>query len=124
MIIAITYENGNVFQHFGKTHEFKIYDVELKQILGSELVSTAGQGHSALVNFLDQRNVDVVICGGIGMPAINAFTQRNMKVVPGASGNVDEVVQQYIKGTLLTSEGICTHHDHGEGHDCSDHGCH
>ena len=28
MRIAVTYENGQIFQHFGHTETFKIYDVE------------------------------------------------------------------------------------------------
>ena len=66
MKIAVTYENGNVFQHFGHTEQFKLYQVEGKQITGSQVVDTNGQGHGALAGFLQAQGVQVLICGGIG----------------------------------------------------------
>lgn len=36
MRIAVTYENGEIFQHFGHTQEFKVYDVEDNKIISSE----------------------------------------------------------------------------------------
>lgn len=60
MKIAIPYENGMVFQHFGHTAEFKFYEVENGQVTASEVVSTNGQGHGALVGFLAQHNAQ---CG-------------------------------------------------------------
>ena len=53
MKIAITYENGQVFQHFGHTQQFKVYEIENKKITSSEIVDTNGQGHGALANFLE-----------------------------------------------------------------------
>ena len=75
MKIAIPYENGQVFQHFGHSAQFKIYDTENGKILSSEIVSTNGQGHGALVGFLVQNSVNVVLCGGIGAGAQNALAQ-------------------------------------------------
>ena len=66
MKIAVTYENGQVFQHFGHSGQFKVYEVEDGKVIKSEVVGTNGQGHGALAGFLLQGNVDVLICGGIG----------------------------------------------------------
>ena len=75
MKIAVPYENGMVFQHFGHTAEFKFYEVENGQVTASEVVSTNGQGHGALVDFLAQHNANAVFCGGIGPGAQNALAQ-------------------------------------------------
>ena len=72
MKIAVTYENGQVFQHFGHTEQFKIYTVDDENILSSEIVNTDGTGHGALADFLKERGVNVLICGGIGAGAVMA----------------------------------------------------
>ena len=66
MKIAVTYENEMVFQHFGHTEQFKIYEVEDNKVVASEIVDTNGSGHGALAGFLAGQGVDVLICGGIG----------------------------------------------------------
>ena len=66
MRIGVTYADGQIFQHFGHTEEFKIYDVEDGRVTASEVVSTNGSGHGALAGVLKTLKVDVLICGGIG----------------------------------------------------------
>ena len=117
MKIAVTYENGSVFQHFGKTENFKIFDVENGVIVSSEVVATNGTGHSALAAFLAENGVDVVICGGIGGGAQAALAEAGIKVCAGVEGDVNEAAESYVKGTLkCTSDGTtCDHHENG-GH--------
>ena len=98
MKIAIPYENGQVFQHFGHSALFKIYDTENGKILSSEVVSTNGQGHGALVGFLVQNGVNVVLCGGIGAGAQNALAQAGIQLFGGISGAADSVVADYLAG--------------------------
>ena len=66
MNIAVTYENGQIFQHFGHCQQFKVYEVEGTQILSSKVIDANGSGHGALAGFLQQHGVNVLICGGIG----------------------------------------------------------
>ena len=66
MKIAVTYDNGNIFQHFGRTESFKVYDVEDNKVVSSEVIGSNGVGHGALAGLLADRAVDVLICGGIG----------------------------------------------------------
>lgn len=66
MKIAVTYENGEVFQHFGHTETFKVYEVEDGKILSSEIIGSDGNGHEALAGLLANQRIDVLICGGIG----------------------------------------------------------
>lgn len=127
MRIAVTYENGQIFQHFGHTEQFKIYDVENGQIKKSAVVDTNGQGHGALVGVLSSLNVDVLICGGIGGGARTALSESGIKLYGGVCGNADKAVQDYIDEKLAYNPDVqCNHHDHEhgeEGHKCGNHGC-
>ena len=119
MKIAVTYDNGSVFQHFGKTENFKIFEVENGAIISSEVVGSNGAGHSALAGFLADAGVDVVICGGIGGGAQAALSEAGIKVCAGVSGDVNEAAESYVNGTLeCTSEGNCDHHHEEGGHCC------
>lgn len=126
MRIAVTYENGQIFQHFGHTETFKIYDVENNQITSSEVVSTNGSGHGALAGVLTALKADVLICGGIGGGAQTALAAAGIKLYGGVSGSADEAVNAFLAGNLNFNPDVhCNHHDHehGEGHTCGDHGC-
>lgn len=93
MKIAVTYDNGNVFQHFGKTEYFKIYEVEENKVVSSEVMSSSGSGHGALAGLLADSSVDVLICGGIGGGAQSALAEAGVELCAGAQGNTDEVVE-------------------------------
>ena len=133
MRIAVTYEDGQIFQHFGHTQMFKIYDVEDGEVVASEVVDTNGQGHGALAGFLFGGKVDVLICGGIGGGAQMALAQAGIKLYGGVSGSADAAVDAFLKQELAYNPDVkCNHH--GEGHDhehgscgshgCGNHGCH
>lgn len=127
MRIAVTYENGNIFQHFGHTEQFKFYDVEDGKVISSQVVDTNGSGHGALAGLLAGETVDVLICGGIGGGAQMALAQAGIKLYGGVSGSADEAVNALLAGKLDYNPDVrCNHHDHehGEGaHQCGDHGC-
>ena len=124
MRIAVTFDCGEVFQHFGHTEQFKFYDVEDNKIVSTHILDTNGNGHGALAGFLQVNQVDVVICGGIGSGAQNALAQAGIQLYGGVSGNVDEVVDAFIAGKLGYNPDIkCSHHEHDEGHACGEHGC-
>ncbi len=124
MKIAVTYENGEIFQHFGHTEQFKVYDVEDGKIIKEQVVDTDGQGHGALAGFLLSGNVDVLICGGIGGGAQAALAEAGIKLYGGVSGSADEAVKQLLAGNLGYDPDVhCDHHDKGEGHACGSHSC-
>ena len=113
MRIAVTYENGQIFQHFGHTETFKIYDVENNQITSSEVVSTNGSGHGALAGVLTALKADVLICGGIGGGAQTALAAAGIKLYGGVSGSADEAVNAFLAGNLNFNPDVhCSHHDH------------
>lgn len=133
MKIAVTYENetGEIFQHFGKTEYFKVYDVENHAVTSSEVVSTNGQGHGALAGVLNGLHADVLICGGIGGGAQMALSEAGIRFYGGCAGSADQAVADFIAGKLQYQEDIrCDHHgEHHEGgcaHEAGTcgHGCH
>ena len=123
--LGVTYENGEIFQHFGHTEQFKIYEVEDGKVVSSEVVDTNGSGHGALAGFLQERRVDALICGGIGGGAQNALAAAGIRLYAGCSGSADAAVEENIKNELEYHEdATCDHHGehHHEG-GCGDHGC-
>lgn len=144
MKIAVTYENGQIFQHFGHTEQFKLYTVENGEIVHEEVVDTNGSGHGALAGFLQNAGADTLICGGIGGGAQVALRDAGIQLYGGVSGNADDAVRALLSGNLSYNPDVrCNHHDHEhgegghscgsheghscgnhEGHSCGNHGCH
>ena len=127
MRIAVTYANGEIFQHFGHTEQFKVYDVEDGKIVASAVVDTNGSGHGALAGVLQALQADVLICGGIGGGAQTALAAAGIRLYGGVSGSADAAAQALVEGKLAFNPNVkCNHHGehhHGEGHTCGDHGC-
>ena len=129
MRIAVTYEDGKIYQHFGHTSQFKLYDIEDGKITSTQIVETNGQGHGALSGFLSQGEVDVLICGGIGGGAQIALAEAEIKLYGGVSGDADEAVNAYLDGKLEFNPNVqCYQHAHEHscgGHQCGEdkHGC-
>lgn len=126
MKIAVTFENGEVFQHFGQTTHFKIFDIEDHKIVKSSIIDSNGAGHGALVGLLQGFGVTTLICGGIGGGARNAFAEIGLEVISGAVGPVDQQVESFLSGHLETSEEHECHHEgsHHEGHGEGAGNCH
>lgn len=143
MVIAVTYDNEFIFPHFGRSPYLAIYLIgENKQIVRKSIVSLEGSGHMGIALILHDLDVDVLICGGIGLGAVNTLKEIGIEVYPGNEGNADEIVTKFLNGLLLKNDNpTCScheHHDHdhecsdGEGHSCDCHsdseehscGCH
>ena len=133
MKIAATYENGQIFQHFGHTEKFKVYDIQDGKIVSAEVVDTNGSGHGALAGVLKDLGVDTLICGGIGGGAQMALAEAGIKLYGGVSGDADTAVNELIAGSLNFNPDVkCNHHGeehhHHEGgcgsHGCGSHSCH
>ncbi len=120
MKVAVTHENGEIFQHFGRTEEFMVYEVEDGNIVSAELVGSNGSGHGALAGLLGENGIDVLICGGIGGGAQAALEEQGIELYAGVSGPVDEAIDAYLAGALLPGGANCDHH-HEEGHSCGSH---
>lgn len=130
MKIAVSYENGQIFQHFGHTEHFKIYNIEDGKVTSSVVMDTNGSGHGALAGFLQAMGVDTLICGGIGGGAQTALHQAGILLYGGVTGDADQAVEALLNGNLLFNPNVmCNHHgehtcgNHGDGHTCGGH-CH
>ena len=123
MKIAVTYEDGRIFQHFGHTEQFKIYETADGRIVRAEVVDTNGSGHGALADFLMRQGVDALICGGIGAGARQALEDAGIRFYPGVTGEADEAVKALLEGRLsYQPDVVCSHHHEG-GHQCGSHAC-
>ena len=127
MRIAVTYEDGQIFQHFGHTQQFKVYDTEDGKVVSSMIVDTNGNGHGALAGFLFGNNIDVLICGGIGGGAQMALADAGITLYGGVSGDADAAVEAFLEQKLVYNPNVqCNHHGehhHHEGGSCGSHGC-
>ena len=122
MRIAVTWENGNIFQHFGHTARFAIYDVQDGQVAAKVILPAGGSGHGALAGFLKAARVDVLICGGIGGGAQEALRQAGIRLLGGVQGSADEAVNAFLQNQLAYDPNVrCDHHDHE--HNCGEHTC-
>lgn len=128
MRIAVTYEDGKVFQHFGHTERFKVYDIEDRKIQVTSIVNTNGSGHGALADILKKGSVNTLICGGIGDGAKRALAEAGIELYGGVSGDVDKAVDDLLAGRLkYNPDTVCNHqgeHHGGDRHDCGNHGAH
>ncbi len=126
MKIAVTYDNGQIFQHFGHTEQFKVYEVEEGCVKSSEVIDTNGSGHGALAGFLKENQVTDLICGGIGGGARTALAEAVIRLYGGVSGDADKAAETLAAGSLsFDPDASCSHHEH-EGHhegSCGEHGC-
>lgn len=126
MKIAVPYENGMIFQHFGKSTSFKIYNVVDFKVTETTIVNSDLTGHTGLSELLRSNMVNAVICGGIGTGAKNMLNKFGIEIYPGVSGMADTAVEKLLNGTLMYNlESFCNHHGEEE-HSCSGdcHGCH
>lgn len=132
MKIAVAYENGEIFQHFGHTQQFKLYDVTDGVVTHTQVMDANGSGHGALAGVLADWKVDTLICGGIGSGAQNALAAANIRIYGGVSGRADEAVGALLAQTLNYDPNVqCNHHgghhhhDHSGGkHQCGGHCSH
>lgn len=124
MIIAVPYQNGEIFQHFGHTEAFKLYGVQDGTVVTTQIAETGGSGHGALAGFLREKGVTDLICGGIGGGVRTALAQAGIRLYPGVTGEADKAAEALLAGKLAYDpETTCAHHDHGEGHSCGEHSC-
>lgn len=126
MKIAVTYDNGQIYQHFGHCAQFKLYEIEGGKVVSAKIIDATGSGHSLLAGFLMMNGVDDLICGGIGGGAQVALKGFGIKIHGGVQGDADAAVASLLAGTLEASDAPnCSHHDehHGADHECGEHGC-
>lgn len=127
MKIAVTYDSENIFQHFGHTAYFKLYEIADNAVVSTQVLPTGGSGHGALADFLAAQGVQILICGGIGGGAQLALANAGIRLYGGVRGNADAAVNALLAGELGYDPNVrCDHHDHEHdhgGHSCGHHSC-
>ncbi|MCL2340616.1 MAG: NifB/NifX family molybdenum-iron cluster-binding protein [Proteobacteria bacterium] len=127
MRIAVPYEDGQIFQHFGHSQRFRVYDVEAGKVKTTAIIDTKGSGHGALAGLLRNAHVDVLICGGIGGGAQQALAQAGIRLYGGVTGDADQAVEDLLANRLaFNPAAVCAHHGeghHGGSHSCGGHSC-
>ena len=125
MKIAVTYDNGQVYQHFGHCQQFQIFELDGKEIKGSEIIDANGAGHGALVGFLMENDIKILICGGIGPGAKNGLAACGIEVFPGVVGDTEAAVMAWTHGILdFDPDTECDCHGHGHNHGDGECHCH
>jgi predicted Fe-Mo cluster-binding NifX family protein len=100
MKVAITYENGKVFEHFGQTENFIFYEVKDNKVVSEEIKNTNGLSHAELIGFLKDNKTDVLICGNLGGHAINLLKDNNIDIYAGNSGDTKDLINLFVKKEL------------------------
>jgi len=114
MKIAIPIENEEVFQHFGHTSVFRIFDVMDDGSRTTEDVSVQVEGHDAVAAWLQEQKVQLVICGGIGDGAVSALRENGILLCSGASGNAEQCLEAFLRyAEQYESGATCPGHSEG-----------
>lgn len=124
MKIAIATEGANVSAHFGRCENFTIVELDgTSAIKDKKVISTQGNQHAALPDYLAALGVQTVISGGMGSGASENLKKANITAITGVHGTVDAAINSFIKGELKPGEADCHGHEHGhehhENHSCN-----
>lgn len=122
MKVAIAMDGNNVSGHFGKCENFTVIEIENSKVINKTILNTSGNQHGLLPGFLASNDINAVIAGGMGEGARQNLISNNIEIFSGVIGNIDDVINEYMNGTLKTNNTICTKHDHP--HDSNECGCH
>ncbi len=112
MKIAIATENGSVAEHFGRCSEYTVFDIEGSTVANKNILANPGHAPGAIPEFLHNNGCNVIITGGMGRRAQGFFQQYNMECISGVQGDVEQVIKDYINGSLESGESTCVR---GEG---------
>jgi predicted Fe-Mo cluster-binding NifX family protein len=115
MLIAVAREGNMVCQHFGHCENFALYDTDTKEW---KAVANPGHEPGVLPGFVAKLGAKVVIAGGMGGRAQDLFNAEGIQIFVGASGTVEETIQKYERGDLVSTGSVCAEHEHaGDCHD-------
>ncbi len=105
--VAISTDNGKVSEHFGRCPEFTIAEIEDGKIVKKETINNPGHSTGFLPGFFAEQGVKFIIAGGAGSRAVDFCNQYGVKLILGAEGSVDKVLQQFAEGKLKGGESSC-----------------
>lgn len=114
--IAVPTDGDNVAQHFGRCPQYTIVEADGDGIKNKEVIENPGHKPGFLPKYLNERNVDVVLAGGMGRRAKDLFDQNGIEAETGVTGAVDEAIKGYLAGSLNAAGDICDHDEHNCDH--------
>lgn len=115
MKIAIAKEGNQISAHFGHCEGFEVFEIYENVIKDRSFLPNPGHRPGFLPPYLAEKGINMIIAGGMGATAQELFKENNVSVVVGAQGTIDDVIEQYVNGTLISTGSVCTEHAH-EGH--------
>jgi predicted Fe-Mo cluster-binding NifX family protein len=107
MRVAISTDRDSVSSHFGRCSSFTIVDIEGGKVIKKETVDNPGHQPGFIPQFLHQRGVECIVCGGMGMRATDIFSQLGIQTIVGVTGKIDEVIEKLLRGTLEAGRSLC-----------------
>ncbi len=107
MKIAISTDNGNVSEHFGRCPQFTIVEIKENKVIKKEIIDNPGHKVGFLPKFLSEQKVEYVIAGGAGFRAQQFFNEFGIKLITGVQGKVDDVINDFINKKLNHGDSFC-----------------
>ncbi len=107
MRVAISTDGDSVSAHFGRCPHFTIVDIENSVLTNRIRVENPGHQPGAIPQFLAEKGVECIVAGGMGMRAMAFFNERGIRAIVGVSGEVEHVIGELKKGTLVGGESLC-----------------
>ncbi|MDM8534198.1 NifB/NifX family molybdenum-iron cluster-binding protein [Clostridiaceae bacterium HSG29] len=124
MKMAIATVSNQVSGHFGHCDGFTVYTINDNKVISKEFLQSPTHQTGVLPKFLADNDVNSIVAGGMGKRAQDIFNSFNIDVIVGVSGDIDQVVETYLKSELKSTNSICDEHQHlKEDSDESDHKC-
>lgn len=107
MRFAVSIDGGFVSAHFGRCPSFTIIDIENSTVIKTEVLDNPGHHPGYLPEFLHQKGVNCIICGGIGERAVSLFKSYGIETFVGITGNISIVIDKLVKGELKSGKSLC-----------------
>ena len=137
MRVAVSYKDGEIFEHFGHCQCFAIYEYgDSVDDCTKTLVDCSDRhGHKAMADLMREQQVDAVISGSMGSEARSLLLSYSIVPVAGYCGHADTAADRLVTGQLpvIDGAGSCSggwggcgggcHHDDGGECGCGG-GCH
>ena len=108
MRIAISTDGKNVSPHFGRCPSFTLIDLEEGKVVNKVEVENPGHAAGYIPQFLHEKGVQQIVCGGMGMRAQGLFTEFGVETILGVEGSINSVIEKLEQGLLESKESLCT----------------
>lgn len=111
MKFAIPTVKGKLCEHFGHCEMFAIIETSENEVVSENMVAPPADHQPGVYpQFLAQLSVDVIIAGGMGQKAIDAFNENKIKVFSGVdSDSPAKLVVRYLNNQLAGGTNLCDH---------------